>query len=144
MPLLFGNFFLFLYIHSITFIQYGTFVHHHPSAKVLLSNSSSLVGSAGKTSLGCRAEFDPALQQADALPTELRSTLRLRCTLRAIALTGTYVRYLINGYDFSPVDGGARFPPSFPLHFLLLLLPLTDHLGIQAPPLLTPLVPPAE
>jgi hypothetical protein len=55
----------------ITFIQYTHPRRHSPR---LLSFSSSLVSAAGKTSRGAEPgnELGPALQQSDALPTELR------------------------------------------------------------------------
>jgi hypothetical protein len=68
-------FFIFLrytYIHLITYI---TFVRHHLPRS--LSISSSLWCSVGKPPCGAepRIELGPALQQADALPTEQRRTM---------------------------------------------------------------------
>ncbi len=64
------------YIH--TFIQshsYNTFIRRHSLRP--LSISSSLVCSVGEPPCGAepRIELGPALQQADALPTELRRTI---------------------------------------------------------------------
>ncbi len=71
---------LIVYFDFITCIHsfnHNTFIRRH-SLK-LLSISSSLACSVGKTSLWGRAEnrTRPALQQADALPTEPRRTLKL-------------------------------------------------------------------
>ncbi len=70
-------FFLKFYSPYSTFIlshSYSTFIRRH-SIRFL---SWSLVSSVGKTSLRCRAEYRTRaclIQQADALPTELRRTL---------------------------------------------------------------------
>ncbi len=81
MPLfLFIYFFIFYNIH--TFIQsYNTFIRRHLPRP--LSISSSLVSSVGKTPLRCRAEnrTRACLQQADALPTEPRPTIKPRRTI---------------------------------------------------------------
>jgi hypothetical protein len=70
MPLFFGLFILFLYSHSITFIQY---IRPSSSAEVLLHLLIACGLSGKKIFLWCEAEIRtrPALQQAYALPTEL-------------------------------------------------------------------------
>jgi len=70
--------FLFIFILHITSHSYSKFIRHH-SPRFFFFISSSPVSSVGKTSLGCRAkpriELGNALQQIDALPTDLRRTL---------------------------------------------------------------------
>jgi hypothetical protein len=74
----------FLFIFENFYNAYTTFILSHSYSTFIrrnslrfLSISSSLVSSVGKTSLGCRAEIElrPALQQANALATDLRRTL---------------------------------------------------------------------
>ncbi len=68
---LFFIFFIFIQSHS-----YNTFIRHHSPGS--LSMSSSLVAQWEKPPCGAelRIELGPALQQADALPTEPRRTIK--------------------------------------------------------------------
>jgi hypothetical protein len=67
------------YIHSLHHIYtVGTFIHRHSLRFLFIS--STLVSSMGKPFLWCakpkkKLELWPVLQQADALPSELRRTL---------------------------------------------------------------------
>ncbi len=84
-------FFLFvLYFHKFRPLHsYSTFIRS--DSPRFLSISSSLVSSEGKPPYGAkpRIELGPALQQADALPSELRRTLLsyLRHTLSELRRT---------------------------------------------------------
>jgi hypothetical protein len=66
---------LFLYI-LIILLQY---IHSDNHSLITFAEALLHVfiaaGSVGGTSLGCRFELGPAVQQASALPTELRCTL---------------------------------------------------------------------
>jgi hypothetical protein len=69
----------FIYIFFNSFIQYNhTFIHPSPFAEARLLVSSSLLHSAREEppwGAEPKIELRPALEQADALPTELRRTL---------------------------------------------------------------------
>jgi hypothetical protein len=73
--------FIFIFYDIHTFIQ-SQYIYSSPFGKPL-SISSSLVCSVGKLPCGAepRIELGPALQQADALPTEPRRTMKPRRTI---------------------------------------------------------------
>ncbi len=103
-------FFIFYNIH--TYIHTITFIRRHSLRP--LSISSSLVCSVGKPPCGAepRIELGPALQQADALPTELRRTITVLVGFgRATRLcaAGTRLLRLIN------TQKTMRFAPPTPI-----------------------------
>ncbi len=65
---------IFTIIHTVQSYMHSSFIiRRGPSSCILIVSSLSL----RRTSMGPRIELGPALQQADAIPTEQRRTLQL-------------------------------------------------------------------